>query len=291
MSYRIENKSPLAVLRELPAELVQTCVTSPPRWTGRAGRGYLAHAPTPELYVKRTVEVLREVHRVLRADGTVWVKLSEPHTAGGDLTGLAWQVALALAADGWNLRRDIIAAQRNPAGERCRNCPTAAHEYLFLLSKQPQGYYYDADAITEPSARREWPSRRSHTARLEHGRTGERGRSNDRRSWWPYSSDQPPSHGSLFPAELIERCVLAGSAARACGACGAAYRRDASGELRTTCEHHNPTGKSLVLDPFCGTATTGVAALRLGRSFLGIEPCGKTAQLARRRLPTKTERV
>jgi hypothetical protein len=218
------------------------------------------------------------------------VKLSEPHTAGGDLTGLPWQVALALAADGWSLRRDIVAAVRNPADERVRNRPVAANDYLFLLSKQPEGYYYDADAITQPPARREWPSRLSHTARLERGRTGEREASNDRRSWWPYST-QPASHGSLFPAELIERCVLAGSAARACGACGAAYRRDGSGELRPTCEHHNPTGKSLVLDPFCGTATTGVAALRVGRSFLGIEPCGKTAQLARRRLSTTTERV
>ncbi len=291
MSYRIEHAAPLAVLRELPAELVQTCITSPPRWTGRAGRGYLAHAPTPELYVKHTVEVMGEVHRVLRADGTVWVKLSEPHTAAGDLTGLPWQVALALVADRWSLRRDIIAAVRNPVGERVRNRPTAAHDYLFLLSKQPQGYYYDADAITRPPTRRPWPSRRSHTARLERGRTGERGSSNDRRSWWPYSRDQPASDGSLFPAELIERCVLAGSAARACGACGAAYRRDASGELRPTCEHHNPTGKSLVLDPFCGTATTGVVARRLGRRFLGIEPCGRTARRARHRLSTTTERV
>ena len=292
MSYRIENATPLAVLRELPAALVQTCVTSPPRW-GRDGTGsdYLAHAPTPELYVRRTVAVMREVHRVLRVDGTVWVKLSEPHAAGGDLTGLPWQVALALVADGWCLRRDIVAAQRNPVGERVRNRPTAAHDYLFLLSKKPEGYYYDAGAITQPAARREWPSRLSHTARLEHARNTS-GAANDRRSWWPfYRSDQRASHGGLFPAELVERCVLAGSAARACGACGAPWRRDESGELRPACEHHNPAGKSLVLDPFCGTATTGVVARRLGRSFLGIEPSGKIARLARRRLSTTTERV
>jgi DNA modification methylase len=289
MSYRIEHAAPLTVLRELPAELAQTCITSPPRWTDSPGSGYLAHAPSPELYVKRTVEVVREVHRVLRADGTVWVKLSEPHAAGCDLTGLPWQVALALAEDGWSLRRDIIAAVRNPAGERVRNRPAAAHEYLFLLSKQPQGYYYNADAVTQPAARRQWPSRLSHTARLEHARNTH---SNDRRSWWPfYRSDQPASHGSLFAAELIEPCVLAGSAARACGACGAPWRRDGSGELRPTCEHHNPAGKSLVLDPFCDTATTGIVARRLGRSFLGIEPSDRTARLARHRLSTTTERV
>jgi DNA modification methylase len=281
MSFRIEHATPLAVLRELPAALVQTCVTSPPQWE-RDGTGshYLARAPTPELYVQRTVQVMREVNRVLRVDGTAWVKLSEPHSANGDLIGLPWQVALALQADGWSLRRDIVAVQRNPVGERVRDRPTAAHEYLFLLSKQP-GYYYDADAISEPAARRQWPSQLPHTVRLEQSRNGGCAASNDRRSWWPlYSGTQ-----------LVERCVLAGSAARACGACGAPWSRDVRGQLRATCAHNNPAGKSLVLDPFCGTATTGITALRLGRSFLGIEPSSGTARLARRRLSTARERV
>jgi hypothetical protein len=287
MSWRIENAAPLAVLSELPGGLAQTCVTSPPRWTrGRAG-GDLAHAPSPELYVRRMVKVMREVRRVLRTDGTAWMKLAEPRAANGELTGLPWQVALALQADGWSLRRDIALMQRNPLGERARDRPTAAHEYLFLLSKQPGGYYYDADAISEPAARRQWPSRLSHTERLEHSRTAQRAAD---RSWWPYSRSAPqPARTSAFPAELAELCVLAASAARACGACGTPYRRDRQGELQPACAHHNPAGKSLVLDPFCATATTGLIARALGRGFLGIEPPSTSARLARRRLAATSE--
>jgi DNA modification methylase len=290
MSWRIENATPLAVLRELPDGLAQTCVTSPPQWTRWQQTGGDDRAASRELYVRRMVEVMREVRRVLRADGTAWVKLAEPRSASGDLTGLPWQVVLALQADGWSLRRDIVVLQRNPPAERAGNRPVAAHGYLFLLSKQPGGYYYDAAATRERPARRQWPKRLSHAERLQHSRSTRCAGSETQRSWWRSSESTRRSAGA-FPVELVELCVLAGSAARACGACGAPYTRDSQGQLHPACRHHNPAGKSLVLDPFCGTGTTGLAARGLGRGFLGIEPSNRSARLARRRLARTTERT
>jgi DNA modification methylase len=140
--------------------------------------------PTPEAYVESMVAVFREVRRVLRSDGTVWLNLGDSYaaTAAGkaygwtngktserdaetmasyktvglppglkpkDLVGIPWRVAFALQADGWYLRSDIIWAKPNPMPESVTDRPTKAHEYLFLLSKSPR-YYYDADAVREP---------------------------------------------------------------------------------------------------------------------------------------------
>jgi DNA modification methylase len=134
--------------------------------------------PTPEAYVESMVAVFREVRRVLRSDGTVWLNLGDSyngsggiggngkqHTNGGsvtrpdnragwaglkpkDLVGIPWRVAFALQADGWYLRSDIIWSKPNPMPESVTDRPTKSHEYLFLLSKSPR-YYFDNDAIRE----------------------------------------------------------------------------------------------------------------------------------------------
>ena len=178
----------------LRSESVQCVVTSPPYWGLRQYAGEqtvawpdgsthpLGLEPTPELYVAHMVEVFREVRRVLRADGTLWLNLGDSYAASGmggnpaesefrkqatnvgslipgrkppaglkqkDLVGIPWMVAFALRADGWYLRSDIIWAKPNPMPESVTDRPTKAHEYLFLLSKSPR-YFYDADAIREP---------------------------------------------------------------------------------------------------------------------------------------------
>ena len=137
--------------------------------------GALGLEPTPELYVAHLVEVFREVRRVLRKDGTLWLNLGDSYnniggTVGGgknvearqrtlrtwavglkpkDLVGIPWMVAFALRADGWYLRSDIIWHKPNPMPESVTDRPTKAHEYLFLLTKSER-YFYDADAIREP---------------------------------------------------------------------------------------------------------------------------------------------
>src|SRR5690554_2162246 len=171
----------LETLRRLPDGSVHTCVTSPPYWGLRdyGVDGQIGLEETPEEYVEKLVTIFREVRRVLRDDGTLWLNLGDSYATkpcGGigrnakvtatkkaiqksagipqglkpkDLVGIPWRVAFALQADGWYLRRDIIWHKPNAMPESVKDRPTAAHEYIFLLSKSPR-YYYDADAIREP---------------------------------------------------------------------------------------------------------------------------------------------
>jgi DNA modification methylase len=175
-------------LRELPERSVQTCVTSPPYFALRSyggGEQEMGTEATPDAFAAALVEVFREVRRVLRDDGTVWLNLGDSYAASGstspqnresippslrggsdlfvgsrrgqvavagckpkDLLGIPWLVAFALRADGWYLRSEIIWAKPNPMPESVTDRPTRAHEQVFLLSKQ-RSYFYDADAVRE----------------------------------------------------------------------------------------------------------------------------------------------
>jgi DNA modification methylase len=203
-------------------------------------------------------------------------------------------VALALRAEGWWLRSDIVWAKPNPMPENVRDRPTRAHEYLFLLAKQPR-YFYDAHAIREPDTGRCSGNGYARPGRLTYrDRRGERGqheqwrggRARQRRSWWTVTARGYPGAQAVFPEKLVEPCVLAGSAPTACGICGAPWKRRATveDEWQPDCAHNDGSGRCLVLDPFCGSGTTGAVAHRLGRDFLGIELSAATARLARRRL-------
>ncbi|HQP72034.1 MAG TPA: site-specific DNA-methyltransferase, partial [Methanoculleus sp.] len=138
--------------------------------------GQIGLEPTPEEHVEKMVEVFREVRRVLRDDGTLWLNYGDCYAASGrkdengcsnrsefpempgrspsgplkpkDLVGMPWRIAFALQADGWYLRSDIIWSKPNPMPESVTDRPTKSHEYVFLLSKRPR-YFYDADAIRE----------------------------------------------------------------------------------------------------------------------------------------------
>lgn len=173
----------LEVLKTLPAESVDCCITSPPYYGLRdyGIGGQIGLEPTPEAYVARLVEVFREARRVLKDDGTLWLNIGDSYATNGgsrsygsydnstgrgdapignrkapngikskDLIGIPWMVAFALRADGWYLRSDIIWHKPNCMPESVTDRPTKSHEYLFLLSKG-QRYYYDAEAIKEPN--------------------------------------------------------------------------------------------------------------------------------------------
>ena len=173
----------LESLRAMPAESVQTCVTSPPYFGLRdyGVDGQIGLEATPDAFVARLVDVFREVRRVLRDDGTLWLNLGDSYNAGRDgghaggakqasltrhngiarsganvvslkpkdLIGIPWRVAFALQADGWYLRQDIIWHKPNPMPESVTDRCTKAHEYVFLLSKSAR-YYFDSEAIKEP---------------------------------------------------------------------------------------------------------------------------------------------
>lgn len=167
-------------LKELPDQSVHCCVTSPPYFGLRdyGCEGQMGLEATPDAFVAGMVELFREVRRVLRDDGTLWLNLGDSYSSGGNgggppgskqatnpgahlppkttpgygpkqLIGIPWRAAFALQADGWWLRQDIIWSKPNPMPESVRDRCTKAHEYLFLLSKGPR-YYFDAEAIAEP---------------------------------------------------------------------------------------------------------------------------------------------
>jgi len=182
----------LACLRELPDESVHCVVTSSPYWGLRdyGTDGQIGLEASPDAYVQRMVEVFRDVRRVLRADGTLWLNLGDSYASSGvsgrgalnklgermgtggghkhssvdlgraptpeglkpkDLIGIPWRVALALQADGWWLRSEITWCKRAPMPESVTDRPTSATEKVFLLAKAER-YFYDADAVREPNA-------------------------------------------------------------------------------------------------------------------------------------------
>jgi len=183
---KIIHSDVITGLSQIPDQSVQCVVSSPPYWGLRdyGVEGQIGLEKTPEEYVARMVEVFREVRRVLRDDGTVWLNLGDAYTADGrgqsstmgpksgtfhgqikqfhpltpfklnhglkqkDLIGMPWRVAFALQADGWYLRSDIIWSKPNPMPESVTDRPTKSHEYIFLLTKKAR-YYYDADAVRE----------------------------------------------------------------------------------------------------------------------------------------------
>lgn len=183
--YTILTGDALAILKTLPDCCINCCVTSPPYFNLRDyhSEGQIGIERTPEEYIQKLVEVFREVRRVLKDDGTLWVnigdsycnsngfarkpkewrrkgrvgatandrKLDELHSTGlktKDLIGIPWMLAFALRADGWYLRQDIIWSKGNPLPESVSDRCTKAHEYIFLLSKKGK-YYFDYEAIEE----------------------------------------------------------------------------------------------------------------------------------------------
>jgi DNA modification methylase len=185
----IHQGDALETLRQLPDESAHMCVTSPPFYGLRdyGVDGQIGLEETPEQWVTNLVDVFREVRRVLRADGTLWLEVGDsyasnwpcnrrnvvgegslpngkrenrPPRMGGDLKdkdliGAPWLLAFALRADGWWLRADIIWARPNPMPESVTDRPTKSHSYLFLLAKSAR-YFYDPDAIREPHESTRW---------------------------------------------------------------------------------------------------------------------------------------
>lgn len=187
-------------------------------------------------YVAAMVAVFREMRRILRDDGTLWCNLGDAFGPNKQLQMIPARVALALQADGWVLRSDVIWAKPNPMPESVTDRPTRSHEYIFLLSKAAR-YYYDAEAIAEPvSASSDFGKPRPitpmsssigpHRARLGNGSVGSATGRNKRDVWTVATAPYPNAHFATFPPKLIEPCILAGTSAKgACPACGAPWRR------------------------------------------------------------------
>lgn len=154
----IHNLDCLTGLKKLPDNSIKTCVTSPPYWSLRdyGKDNQLGNEDSPEDYIEKLVEIFREVRRVIKDDGTLWLNLGDvynkqSHVFGykpKELMGLPWRLAFALQSDGWYLRADIIWSKPNPMPESVKDRPTKSHEYVFLLTKN-KNYYYDYESIME----------------------------------------------------------------------------------------------------------------------------------------------
>lgn len=256
-------------LRELQGGIVQTVVTSPPYYGLRdyGVDGQIGLEETPKQYVAALVGVFREVRRVLRDDGTVWLNLGDSYASGKNLLGIPWRVAFALQQDGWYLRQDIIWSKPNPMPESVTDRCTKAHEYIFLLSKSAR-YFYDAEAVREnidapPDVRKRASTFKKQGTVGGHHVGAETleiiGR--NRRSVWTVAT-QPYSgaHFATFPPKLIEPCILAGS-----------KRGD------------------IVLDPFGGSGTTAAVALDHGRDAILCELSEEYAALVPERINSITD--
>ena len=241
-------------------------------------------------YIEQLVDVFGEVHRILKDDGTVWLNLGDSYSgstgkSGGvskiqsvkrqvdtgsigslrpakvaglkrkDLIGVPWRAEFALQKYGWYLRQDIIWHKPNPMPEPAKDRCVKSHEYIFLLSKNPQ-YYFDADSIKEPSITpntgTSWKQRKLDGEPMRHGLQGAAAvgagnfktyeKRNKRSVWTVPTKPYAGAHFATFPPELITDCIIAGS-------------REGG----------------IVLDPFMGSGTIAEYSKRLGRLYTGVE--------------------
>lgn len=261
------------LLPTLSANSLQCCVTSPPYWGLRDYEhpSQIGSEASPDEYVENLVAVFREVRRVLRKDGTLWLNVGDGYARNGgtgncgpnaivgntkkliqkrnckvpkcwglkdrDLMGLPWRVAFALQADGWVLRSRITWVKKTAMPESVKNRPTNATEEIFLLTKAAE-YYYDPDGFREATG------------------------ANLRNVWTLGPDISGKGHPAAFPRELARRCILLGT-------------RKGDG----------------VLDPFGGSGTTGVVAQELGRSATLIELNPEYTKLSKKRARHESQKA
>lgn len=288
-------------LADIPDGTIQTCVTSPPYWGLRdyGHDGQIGLEQTPDEYVKQMVAVFREVRRVLKDDGSLWLNLGDSYsgsvalttntkalkgkqgTSRGthgnipsrdwsglkpkDLVGIPWRVAFALQADGWWLRQDIIWHKPNPMPESVTDRCTKAHEYLFLLTKSAK-YWFNHKAIAEPSANL--------------------GKTNIRFGGNKYGDSDDPKHATKSGNEYTDsgtrnkRSVWTVATKPFRGAHFAVMPE----ALVEPCILAGSQPGDIILDPFTGSGTVACVALRYDRQFIGTELNPEYVDIARRRI-------
>jgi len=288
----------LEVLKTFPDEAVNCVVTSPPYWGLRdyGVDGQLGLEKTPEEYVEKMVTLFREIRRVLRKDGTLWLNLGDSYNAGRngghsggqkqasldrhkgidksganvdglkpkDLVGIPWRVAFALQADGWYLRQDIIWHKPNPMPESVTDRCTKSHEYIFLLSKSAK-YFYDADAIKEKAVGERWGGNKPMNVNnskdrenIHNGLTRERNMEFETRNKRSVWTINTQTYKEAHFAVFPPK-------------------------IPELCIKAGSKEGDVILDPFFGSGTTGWVAQRLGRQWIGIELNEDYIELASKR--------
>jgi len=308
----------------LADETVQCAITSPPYFGLRDydTKDQLGNEETIEKFVHNLVMVMRDVRRVLKPDGVLWLNIGDSYAGnktgksigktvkskrnanrwgGGDravkglpaknLMLIPYHLAIALQADGWWVRQDVIWNKPNPMPESVKDRCTKAHEYIFLLSKSMH-YYFNSDAIKEPAVyssderkkrvkanHKSTPTKKRKDIRAKVSATSFKRKvkespppgqpkqhrqdrddveydehRNKRSVWTIATAPYKEAHFAAFPPKLVVPMILSGSRA-----------------------------DDIVLDPFAGTATVGEACIKHQRKFVGIELNPEYIKLARKR--------
>ena len=299
----------METLKTLPDESVDCCVTSPPYYGLRdyGCDGQIGLEGTPDEYIQRLVDVFREVKRVLKDDGTLWLNIGDSYAgncsrtstgragmgnpregifarSGGkpkDLIGIPWMLAFALRKDGWYLRQDIIWSKPNPMPESVKDRCTKSHEYIFLMSKS-QKYYFDHEAIQEEATG--YDGRKDMTLKgsqkyigadiyADGSKTQTINRGGSQR--WKFETDEAVEAHPVrnkrdvwnIPVMPVKEAHFATFPEKLVEPC-----------ILAGC----PVG-GIVLDPFFGSGTTGRVATRLNRHYIGCELNPKYVEIAERR--------
>lgn len=348
------GENAITVLKQLPEKSVHSICTSPPYWglreygtepqewpevqysqlhgvspiTVPAETSSLGLESNPQKYIAHLVEICREARRVLRDDGTLWVNIGDGYVQANqhldlpekNLIGIPWLLGLALQADGWFLRSDIIWAKNRFMPEPVQDRPVRSHEYVLQLSKSPF-YFFDAEAVRE-----------NDTPRTKNDPLigGPRGR--NRRDVWLVSTVSYKSvHFATWPPRLVELMIIAGTSEKGCCPhCGAPWKRDVElvggnttgrrkieqtdkfvakrGMLNTSravgqasrkklfathvtrgwlptcdCENNDPI-PCTVMDIFSGSGTTGQMALSRNRDYVGLDLNADYLDIAKARI-------
>jgi DNA modification methylase len=289
---KIINADVIEGLKQFPDGIADMCVTSPPYFGLRSylndddpSKGIeVGLEKTPQEYVQKMVEVFREVRRVLRDDGTLWLNIGDSYVSSAtgslsktsgftsrtqnaalkrpsktgfglpekNLIGIPWRLAFALQDDGWTLRQDIIFSKRNPMPESVTDRCVKSHEYVFLLSKKAK-YYFDHKAIKEPSTNI--------------------GKTKIRFGGSKYGDSDDPKHATKSGNEYVDtgmrnkRSVWTISLKPYSGAHFATFPPDLIEPMILA----GSPKDGIVLDPFMGSGTTAGVAVKLGRQYIGTE--------------------
>lgn len=300
-----------AILKNIPSNTVNSCVTSPPYYNLRdyKVKGQIGKEKTPGEYIERLVSVFLEVKRVLKDDGTLWIVIGDSYAGsrqqtnkGGkrnisgeiisagdckpkDLLGIPWMLAFALRNAGYFLRQEIIWHKPNPMPESVKDRCTKAHEYIFLLSKS-RSYYFDAAAIAEPAAQ-------STIKRLEQNIANQKGSKRVPGKTNGTMHAVAPGYvrktGDRGKEQYIllrnKRSVWEVATTPFSGEHFATY----PSKLIEPCILASCPVGGIVLDPFLGSGTTAFAALNSDRNFIGIELNPQNVELANRRIYEHTK--
>ena len=279
--WNIINDDAVSGLKKLEDSSIQLTITSPPYYNLRdyaCGESEIGKESSINEYINKLQDVFEILFKKTKSDGLLFLNLGDSYI-NGELAGIPWRVALSLKELGWILRSDIIWHKPNAMPSSVKNRPTVDHEYIFMFAKSKQ-YKYNQDSIREPhvtfSELSKMRGGRSHFGKREG--TPEKGKNEgnknlhdgrwdqafhpqgrNKRTVWSISLGKfRGTHFAVFPEKLVEVCVKAGS-----------------------------DSNDLICDPFSGSATTGVVAIRLNRRFIGIELSENYCQLAEDRLKSE----